>query len=121
VYVATLFVEEEILLNSSENGLQFKVYTLNNIAAKFSVEINTGETKIMAFRRMEPIGSRICIDDRMLKQITIFSYLGYNISYKEERDLNVKVANSVKILGIINQMIKPSLVSSHTKIRTVLR
>jgi hypothetical protein len=80
---------------------------LNNIAAK---EINIGETKIMAFRRMEPIRSRICIDDRMLKRITIFSYLVYNISYKEERDLNVKVANYVKILGIINLTIKPSLV-----------
>jgi hypothetical protein len=65
----TLFVEEEILLNSSENGLQFKVYTLININAKFSMEVNTGETKIMTFRRMEPIGSRICIDDRMLNKL----------------------------------------------------
>jgi hypothetical protein len=88
-----LFVEEEILLKSSENGLQFKVYILNNIAAKFSMEINIRETKIMAFRRMESIRSRICIDDRMLKQITIISYLGHNISYKEERELSVKVAN----------------------------
>jgi hypothetical protein len=42
--------------------------------------------------------------------------LGYNISYEEEKDLNIKAANFVKALGIINQIFKPSLVSRHTRI-----
>jgi hypothetical protein len=42
--------------------------------------------------------------------------LGYNISYEGEKDLNIKAANFVEILGIINQIFKPSLVSKHTKI-----
>jgi hypothetical protein len=31
-----------------------------------------------------------------------FNYLGYNISYEGEKDLNIKAANFVKVLGIIN-------------------
>jgi hypothetical protein len=43
--------------------------------------------------------------------------LGYNISYDGEKYLNIKAANFVKVLGIINQIFKPSLVSRHTRIR----
>jgi hypothetical protein len=43
--------------------------------------------------------------------------LGYNISCEGEKDLNINAANFVKVLGIINQIFKPSLVSRHTRIR----
>jgi hypothetical protein len=33
------------------------------------------------------------------------------------KDLNIKAAHFVKVLGIINQIFKPSLVSRHTRIR----
>jgi hypothetical protein len=42
--------------------------------------------------------------------------LGYNISYKGEKDFNIKAANYVKVLGIINRIFKLSLVSRHTRI-----
>jgi hypothetical protein len=44
--------------------------------------------------------------------------LGYNISYEGEKDFNIKAANFVKVLRIINQIFKPSLVSRHTRILT---
>jgi hypothetical protein len=43
--------------------------------------------------------------------------LRYNISYEGENDLNIKAANFVKVLRIINQIFKLSLVSRHTRIR----
>jgi hypothetical protein len=43
--------------------------------------------------------------------------LGYNISYEGGKDLNIKAANFVKVLGIINQIFKPLLISRHTRIR----
>jgi hypothetical protein len=43
--------------------------------------------------------------------------LGYSISYEGEKDLNIKAANFVKVLEIVNQIFKPSLVSRHTRIR----
>jgi hypothetical protein len=43
--------------------------------------------------------------------------MGYNVSYEGEKDLNIKAGNFGKMLEIINQMFKPSLVSRHTRIR----
>jgi hypothetical protein len=63
---------------------------LNKIASEFSMEINAEETRFMAFRRMEPIKSKICINNKTLKQQNTFIYLGYNISYDGEKDLNIK-------------------------------
>jgi hypothetical protein len=63
-----------------------------------------------------PIRTKICIDNKTLKQQNTFNCLGYNISYEGEKDLNIKAANFVKVSGIINQIFKPSLVSRHTRI-----
>jgi hypothetical protein len=90
---------------------------LNKIASGFSTEINEEKTRLMAFRGMEPIRSKICIDNKTLKQQNTFNYLGYNISYEGEKDLNIKAANFVKVLGIISQIFEPLLVSRHTRIR----
>jgi hypothetical protein len=65
---------------------------------------------------MEPIRSKIRVN-KILNQQNTFNYLGYNISYEGEKDLNIKTANFVRVLGIINKMFKPSLVSRHTRIR----
>jgi hypothetical protein len=81
------------------------------------MEINAGKTRVKALRGMEPIRSKICINNKILKQQNTFNYLGYNISYEGEKDLNIKAANFVKVLGIINQIFKQSLVSRHTIIR----
>jgi hypothetical protein len=63
-------------------------------------------------------GCRKCVTThKTLKQQNTFNYLGYNISYEGEKDFNIKAANFVKVLGIINQILKPSLVSRHTRIR----
>jgi hypothetical protein len=75
----------------------------------------------MVFRGMEPIRSKICSNDRILEHINTFSYLGYNVSYKREKNLNIKTANFVKILAIINHISKPTLVSRHTRIKIYMR
>jgi hypothetical protein len=81
------------------------------------MEINAEKTTFMAFRGMEPIRSKMCINNKTLKQQNTFNYLGHSISYEGEKDLNIKAANFVKVLGIINQIFKPSLISIHTRIR----
>jgi hypothetical protein len=80
------------------------------------MEINTEKTRVMAFRGMEPIRSKICINNKTLKQQNTFNCLEYNIYYEGEKDLNITAANFVKVLGIINQIFKLSLVSRHTRI-----
>jgi hypothetical protein len=38
-----------------------------------------------------------------------------NLSYEEEKDLNTKITNFLKITDIINQIFKPNLVSKYTR------
>jgi hypothetical protein len=52
-------------------------HNLNRIASEFSMEINAEKTRVMAFRGMEPIRSKICINNNnTLKQQNTFNYLG---------------------------------------------
>jgi hypothetical protein len=39
------------------------------------------------------------------------------MSYEGEKDLNIKATNFFKVVGIISQIFKPSLVSRHASIR----
>jgi hypothetical protein len=56
------YVDDQILLAKCDDYLQCFVYSLNNMPAEFSMEINTEkETKIMACRGTEAIRSQICI------------------------------------------------------------
>jgi hypothetical protein len=109
-----LFADDQV---KYEDDLQYSVHNLNRIASEFSMEINAEKTRVMAFRGMEQIISKICINNRTLKQQNTFNYLGYNISYEGEKDMNIKTENYVKVLGIKNQIFKPSPVSRHTRIR----
>jgi hypothetical protein len=90
---------------------------LNNTAEEFTTEINTGETKIMASKGNESVRGKICIDNRILEQVNTVNCLQYNISYKEEMNLNMKITNFVRVVRIINQVSKPSLGSRHTRIQ----
>jgi hypothetical protein len=42
--------------------------------------------------------------------------MGCNISYEGENNLNMNIINFVKVVGIINQIFKLSLVSRHARI-----
>jgi hypothetical protein len=78
--------------------------TRKSTNSEFSTEINAKKTRVMAFRGMEPIRSKICINNKTLKKQNIFNYMGYNISYEGEKDLNIKAANFVKILVITDNI-----------------
>jgi hypothetical protein len=71
-----LFADDQVLLAKSEDDLQYSVDNLNKKASEFSMEINTEKSRVMAFRVMEPIRSKICINNKTLKRQNTFSYLG---------------------------------------------
>jgi hypothetical protein len=51
------------------------------------MEIKAEKTRVMAFRGMELIRSKICINNKRLKQQNTFNYVGCNISYEGEKIL----------------------------------
>ncbi|KAJ4449257.1 hypothetical protein ANN_00654 [Periplaneta americana] len=65
----------------------------------------------------EPVRSKICINNMIIEQVKNFSYLGHQISYEEEKDLNEKIIKFNRAMGIINQIFKPTLVQKHTRTR----
>jgi hypothetical protein len=69
----------------------------------------------MAFTRIISMKRKIGINDRITDQINNFNYLDYNVLYEEE-DLNMKTVNSARVLKIINQVFKPSLIFHHTEL-----
>jgi hypothetical protein len=110
-----LFADDQVLIAKSESDLQYSVHNLNKIAAKYFLEINIEKTKVMAFKGRKPVRSKICINNKILEQVHTFSYLGYYLSFEEEKKLNMKITNFLKITDIINQIFKPNLVSKYTR------
>ncbi|XP_039275024.1 uncharacterized protein LOC120349129 [Nilaparvata lugens] len=57
----------------------------------------------MAFKGKYPIRSKIVIDNKVLEQVSQFSYLGCEISYKDELDVEKKVGRFQMICGSISR------------------
>ncbi|KAJ4448800.1 hypothetical protein ANN_00191, partial [Periplaneta americana] len=100
-----------------EDYLQRLVYNFNQMAESFNMEISTDKSKVMAFLGKEPVRSKICISNKIIEQVKNFSYLGYQISYEEEKDLNEKIIKFNRAMGVINQIFRPTLVQKHTRTR----
>jgi len=60
----------------------------------------------MAFKRRDPVRTKIVIDNKIIEQINLFNCLG-NISYEGELDSDDKLNNFSKITGILNNVFRP--------------
>jgi hypothetical protein len=81
------------------------------------MEISTDETRVMEFLGKEPIRSKICIENTLIERVNSFNYLGYNLSYTDDKDMAIKISKFVKVTGVINQVFKPSQAQRHTRLR----
>jgi hypothetical protein len=71
----------------------------------------------MAFKGKEPIRSKTVIGNKILEQVNIFTYLGCNMSYQEEKDIHSKFTKFLQILGLLNNTLKPHLVRRSTRLK----
>ena len=55
--------------------------------------------------------------NQLIERVNDFSYLGYKLSFFDELDITHKICKYNKTMGIINKIMKPSLVQRHTRIR----
>jgi len=81
------------------------------------VEISVKKLKVMAFRGKEPVPSKVCLNSKMIERTNSFTYLGYKLSFQGEVDLSQKITKCTKTMGIINEVLKPTLVQKHARIR----
>ena len=76
----------------------------------------------MAFKGRDPVRTKIVIDNKIIEKVNSFSYLGNMISYEKELDIDNKLRNYLKIIGIINNVFRPqkTLKKTRTKLYNTL-
>jgi hypothetical protein len=80
-----LFADDQVIMSDSEDNLQPAIYKLNKIMTECGVTISTDNSKVMAFRGRDPTGSEIVINNKIIKQVTTFNYLGNLVSYEKKQ------------------------------------
>src|SRR6188768_3864356 len=74
------FADDQGMVASTENGLQKLMNKLNETAKKFSMKTNVQKTKAMVVCRDEGGIVTIIIDEKKVKQVASFKYLGFIIT-----------------------------------------
>jgi hypothetical protein len=81
------------------------------------MEIPPEKSETMAFLGQDPVISKTAVDNNCLQQVKNFKYLGCEISYEHEKDIQQKLATVLQILGILINTFKPTLVQKCSRIR----
>lgn len=98
-----LFADDLAIIERTEENLQRAVYRLVQIAREHNLEVSTMKSKVMAFHGKYPIRSKIIINEKPIEQVSHFCYLGTDISYNKDRDIEIKIQRFEHICGTINR------------------
>jgi hypothetical protein len=71
----------------------------------------------MAFLEEDPVTCKIIVDNKCL-QVQNFKYLGCEISYENEKEIQQKGADFAQILGILNDILKSTLAQKSSRTKT---
>jgi len=71
----------------------------------------------MTLKGIDPVRSKIVINNNIIEQINTFSYPGCPILYQREKDITVKVTILLHIMGIITKNLRPSQAQKHTTLK----
>jgi hypothetical protein len=73
--------------------------------------------KTMACKGRDTVRNKIVTNNNTIEKMNTFSYLGCSISYQYDKDITVKIAKFLQVMGIINRTLKPSQVQKHTRLQ----
>ena len=110
-----LFADDQLIISSSESNLQKALYTLNATAKHYNLKISSSKTKVLAFKGIDTLRAKIILNDKTIEQVNCFNYLGCNISYNKNNDINNKLSKFNYICGTIKRSLKKT--SKLTKIK----
>jgi len=95
----------------------FSDHKLNQILTEYGLTVSVQKTKLMAFKGRDPVRTKIVIDNKIIEEVNLFSYLGNMISYEGELDIDNKLNNFLKITGILNNVFRPQKTLKRTRIK----
>ena len=101
-----LYADDLAIVQDNETNLQISVFKLNQICEQYNMKISTAKTKVMAFRGKQPVRTKIIINDQTIEQVNHFNYLGHDIGYDKDYDIDKKLAKFQGICGTINRTFK---------------
>jgi hypothetical protein len=90
----SLFADDQVIFTKSKDKLQMATLQLSNIMATYNLEISHDKTKNVSCCGKYQIRSKIILNNKTIKQVQSFNYLGCNISFNYDRDLSQKVYKS---------------------------
>jgi ribosomal protein RSM22 (predicted rRNA methylase) len=68
-----LFADDQVLIARSEDELQRAIHNLQKIVSDYDMSIYIKKTKIMAFSGIDPVRSKVCINNKVLEQVDILA------------------------------------------------
>jgi len=71
----------------------------------------------MAFKGRDPVRTKNVIDNKIIEQPNLFSYLGNMISYEKQLVIDNKLHNYLKITGILNNVFRTQKSLKKTRIK----
>ena len=83
-----LFGDDQMIIQTNANDLQKATYKLYKICQKYNMIISIAKTKTMAFRRKEPVRTKIIIHDKVIEQVPHFTY---NIIFYYDLDIQKRL------------------------------
>ena len=87
IFTTLLFADDQFIISDTEDNLQKAVYLLYNISKECNLEIATKKTKIFGFVGTDHLRTKIIINDETPEQVSQFTYLDCNISYRFSNDV----------------------------------
>jgi ribosomal protein RSM22 (predicted rRNA methylase) len=75
-----LFADDQVIISNTEGTLQKAVHKLNQMTTQHSLTISVQKTKLMAFKRRDPVRRRIVIGNKIIEEVNSFNYIGNLIS-----------------------------------------
>jgi len=112
-----LFTDDQAALADPEDVLQISIHLLESVTSKYGLKISKSKTKAMTLKGIDPVRSKMVINNNIIEQINTFSYPGCPILYQHEKDITVKVTIFLHIMGIITRTLRPSQVQKHTRLK----
>jgi hypothetical protein len=70
------------------------------------LKISINKTKTMAFKGKYPVRTKTAIEDKTLEQVNHFKYLGYDVTFLEETDIDAKIKKIQNICSTIRRTLK---------------
>lgn len=101
-----LYADDIVIIQNSEENLQRSVYKLSQIGKEYNLKISTRKTKVMAHKGKHPVRSKVVIENKILEQVSYFDYLGCNVSYDRDKDIENKLNKFQLICGTINRTLQ---------------